>query len=118
MAAATTETSTATPSADLTPPTSVPPPFAEPTTSGTSLDSSQENPNVQGDRPDSEPESDQGDGSIHPKSPKNKVETFIIKEVDNIWCIGVRHSVVFEEKSFLYSVKLNEIDFEEGIMED
>jgi len=53
MAAATTETSTATPSADLAPPTSALP-LAEPATSGTSLDSSQENPNVQRKKSDSE----------------------------------------------------------------
>ena len=40
MAADTTETYTATPSADLPPPTSVPPPLAASTTSGTLLDSS------------------------------------------------------------------------------
>ena len=118
MAAATTETSTATPSADLTPPTSVPPPFAEPTTSGTSLDSSQENPNVQGDNPDLEPESGQGDGFNDPKTPKYKVGTFIIKVVDNVCCTEVIHRVIFEKKSFIYSVKLNEVDIEEGIIED
>ena len=118
IAADTTETSTATPSADLAAPTSVSPPLADPTTSGPSLDSSQENPNYQGDNPDSEPESDQGDGFNEPKSPKYKVGTFIIKEVDNIWCTGVIHRVVFEKKSFLYSVKLNEVDIEESIMED
>jgi hypothetical protein len=82
------------------------------------LDSSQENPNVQGDKPDSEPESDQGDGSSDPKTPKYKVGTFIIKEMDNICCTGVIHRVIFEKKSFVYSVKLNEVDIEEGIMED
>ena len=44
--------------------------------------------------------------------------TFIIKEVDNIWCTGVIHRVVLEKKSFLNSVKLNEVDIEEVIMED
>jgi hypothetical protein len=67
------------------------------TTSGTSLDSSQENPNVQRDKPDSGPESDEGDGSTDPKTPKYKVDTFVIKEVDNIWCTGVIHRVVFEK---------------------
>ena len=118
IAADTTETSTATPSADLAAPTSVPPPLAERTTSGTSLDSSQENPNDQGDNPDLEPEIDQGDGFNDAKSPKYKVGTFIIKEVDNILCTGLIHRVVFEKKSFLYSVKLNEVDIEESIMED
>jgi hypothetical protein len=82
------------------------------------LDSSQENPNVQVDKPESEPESDQGDGSSYPKTPKYKVGTFIIKEMDDILCTGVIHRVIFEKKSFVYSVKLNEVDFEESIMED
>jgi hypothetical protein len=73
---------------------------------------------VQGDIPDSEPDSDQGDGSVDPKTPKYKVGTFVIKEVDSIWCTRVIHKVVLEKKSFLYSVKLNEVDIEEGIMED
>ena len=98
MAAATTETSTATPSADLAAPTSVPPPLAEPITSGTSLDSSQENPNVQGEKSDSETESDQVEGFNDPKTPKYKVGTFIIKEVDNIWCTGVIHRVILEKR--------------------
>jgi hypothetical protein len=46
------------------------------------------------------------------------VGTFIIKEMDNICCTGVIHRVIFEKKSFVYSVKLNEADIEEGIMED
>ena len=130
---ATTETSTATPSAghppststppsagaseksgdsaDSAPPASVPPPLAEPTISETP-------PNVQGDRPDSEPESDQWAVSSDPKTPKYKVGTFIIKDRDNICCTGVMHRVIFEKKSFVYSVKLNEVDIEEGIMED
>ena len=140
MALATTETSTTTPSAghppststppsagaseksgdsaDSAPPASVPPPLGEPTISETPLDSSQENPNVQVDKPESEPESDQGDGSSNPKTPKYKVGTFIIKEMDDILCTGVIHRVIFEKKSFVYSVKLNEVDFEESIMED
>jgi hypothetical protein len=73
---------------------------------------------VQGDNPDSEPESDQGDGSTEPKTPKYKVGTFVIKEVDDICCTGVIHRVVFEKESFLYSVKLNEVNIEESIMED
>jgi hypothetical protein len=105
MAAATTETITATPSADLDPPMSLLPPLAEPAISGTSLDSSQENPNVQGDRPDSEPESDKGDAFNDPKTPKYKVGTFIIKEADNIGCTGVIHRVIVEKKSFVYFVK-------------
>jgi len=72
MAAATTETSTVTPSADSPPPTSVPPPLSASSTSVTLLDSSQEDPNVQRDKPHSEPESDQGDGSTDPKTPKYK----------------------------------------------
>ena len=117
MALATTETSNATPtaghrpststppsagaseksgkSADLAPPASVPPPLAEPTISETPLDSSQENPNVQVDKPESEPESDQGDGSSDPKTPKYKVGTFIIKEMDDILCTGVIHIGLF-----------------------
>ena len=86
---------TATPSADLAPPTSVPTPLAEPTTSGTSLDSSQENPNDQGDNPDSDPECDQGDGFNDPKTPKYKVGTFVINEVDDICFTGVIHRFVF-----------------------
>jgi hypothetical protein len=82
------------------------------------LHSSQENPNVQGDKPDSEPESDKGDGSSDPKTPKYKVGTFIIKELDKICCTGVIHRVILEKKLFLYSVKLNEVGIEEGIMED
>jgi hypothetical protein len=118
---------TATPSADSAPQTSVPPPLAASTTSGTPLDSSHKNPNVQGDNPDpnvqgdnsdSEPDSNQRDDSTEPKTPKYKVGTFIIKEVDGIWCTGVIHRVVFEKKSFLYSVKLNEVDIKESIMED
>ena len=101
MAADTAETTAATSSADLAPPTSVLPPLAEPTTSGTSLDTSQENPNVQGDKPDLEPESDQGDGSIDPKTPKFKVGAFIIKEVDNIWCTGVIHRLFLRNLSFI-----------------
>ncbi len=73
---------------------------------------------MQEDKLDSEPESDQGDGSVDPETPKYKVGTFIIKEVDNIWCARVIHRVVLEKKLFLYSVKLNEVDIEEGIMED
>jgi hypothetical protein len=49
MEAATTETSIATPSTDLAPPTSDPPPLAGSATCGAPLDSSQENPNAQGD---------------------------------------------------------------------
>jgi len=75
-------------------------------------------PNVQGDNSESEPESNQGDDSTEPKTPKYKVGTFIIKEVDGIWCTGVIHRVVFEKKLFLYSVKLNEVDIKECIMED
>ena len=37
--------------------------------------------------------------------------------MDNICCTGVIHRAVFEKKLFMYSVKLNEVDFEEGIME-
>ena len=101
---------TANPSADLAPQTSVPPPLAASTTSWTPLDSSHKNtnvqrdnpdPNVQGDNSDSEPESNQVDDSTEPKTPKYKVGTFIIKEVDGIWCTGVIHRVIFEKKSFL-----------------
>ena len=46
-----------------------------------------------------EPESDQGDGSIGPKTPKYKAGTFL----------GVIHRVVFEKKPFIYSVKLMEL---------
>ena len=73
---------------------------------------------MRGDTPDSEPESDQGDGSTDPNTPKYNVGTFIIQEVDDICCTGVIQRVIFEKTSFLYSVKLNEVDVEEGIMED
>ena len=96
MAAATTETSTATPSADLAAPTSGSHPLAEPI-SGASIDSSQENPNVQGEKSDSETESDQVECFNDPKTPKYKVGTFIIKEVDDICCTGVIHRVDFEK---------------------
>jgi hypothetical protein len=89
VAADTAETSTATTSADLAPPMPVSPPLAEPAISGASLDSSQGNPNVQGDKPDLEPESDQGDGFTDPKTPKYKVGTFIITKMDNICCTGI-----------------------------
>jgi hypothetical protein len=46
------------------------------------------------------------------------VGTFIIKEVDNIWCTGVIHRVIFEKITLIYSVKLNEVHLEEDIMED
>jgi hypothetical protein len=75
------------------------------------LDSSQENPNVQVDKPESEPERDQGDGFNDPKTPKYKVGTITIKEMDDILCTGVIHRVIFEKKSFVYSVKLTEVDF-------
>ncbi len=108
----------ANPSADPAPPALSLTPLAEPTISETPLDSSQENPHVQVDKPESETESDQGDDSAEPKTPKYKVGTFIIKEVDGIWCTGVIHRVVFEKKSFVYSLKLNEVDFEESIIEN
>jgi hypothetical protein len=73
---------------------------------------------VQVDKPESETESDQGDDSAEPKTPKYKVGTFIIKEVDGIWCTGVIHRVVFEKKSFVYSVKLNDVNIEESIIEN
>ena len=68
---------------------------------------------MQVDKPELEPESDQGDGSSDHKTPKYKVGTFIIKEMDDILCTGVIHRVIFENKSFVYSVKLTEVDFEE-----
>jgi hypothetical protein len=118
MAADTTETSTATPSADPPHPASVTPTIAASTTAVTLFASFQENPNVQRDKPDQEPESDQGDCSIDPKTPKYKVGTFVLKELDNVCCAGVIHRVVLEKKSFLYSVKLNEVDIKEGIIDD
>ena len=72
---------------------------------------------MQGDKPELEPESDQGDVSSDPKTPKYKVGTFIIKEMDNS-CTGVIQRDIFEKKSFVYYVKLNKVDIEEGIMED
>ena len=58
------------------------------------------------------------EGFNDPKTPKYKVDTFIIKEVDNIWCTGVIHRAIFEKNTFMFSVKLNDVDLEEGIMED
>ncbi len=73
---------------------------------------------MQEDKLDLEPESDQWDGSVDPKTPKYKVGTFIIKEMDDILYTGFIHRFVFEKISFLCSVKLNEVEIEEGIMED
>ena len=67
---------------------------------------------MQGDNPDSEPESDQGDGSTDPKTLMYKVGMFIIKEVDDICCTTVIHRVVYEKKSFHYSVKLNKVNID------
>ena len=98
MTASTIETSTATPSAYPPPQTLVTPTLSASTTAVTLSESSQENPNVQRDKPDSEPESDQEDGYIDPKTPKYEVETFAIKEVDNIWCTSYTYTGLFWER--------------------
>ena len=96
------------------------PPSQLPSTSTVTpgCDSSHENINVQVDKPDSEPENDEGDDSVLPKTPKYRIGTFVIKEVDDISCTGVIHRVVFDQNTFLYSVRLGEVDLEETIDED
>jgi hypothetical protein len=59
------------------------------------LDLSQKNPNVQGDKPDSEPENYEGDDLALPETPNYKIGMLIIKEVDDISCIGVIQRVAF-----------------------
>ena len=83
------------------------PPSQLPSTSTVTpgCDSSHENINVQVDKPDSEPENDEGDDSVLPKTPKYRIGTFVIKEVDDISCTGVIHRVVFDQNTFLYSVR-------------
>ena len=73
---------------------------------------------MQVDKPDSEPENDEGDDSVLPKTPKYRIGTFVIKEVDDISCTGVIHRVVFDQNTFLYSVRLGEVDLEGTIDED
>ena len=75
-------------------------------------------------------ESDQGAGTnshkgesdkedkIDSKVPKYKVGTFVIKDVDNIWCTGVIHRSGFDKTSFLYFVHSTELDLKEAIIED
>jgi hypothetical protein len=62
-------------------------------------------------------ESDKED-EIDSKVHKYKVGTFVIKEVDNIWCTGVIHRSGFDKTSFLYFVHFTELDLEEAIAED
>ena len=38
--------------------------------------------------------------------------------MDNISCTGVIHGVVYEQKMFIYSVRLDEVNLEENIDED
>ena len=75
------------------------PPSQLPSTSTVTpgCDSSHENINVQVDKPDSEPENDEGDDSVLPKTPKYRIGTFVMKEVDDISCTGVIHRVVFDQ---------------------
>ena len=79
-ATATSESSSAQPSSVLPPATSVLLPTAS-STGGASFDADTENPEIQGDKSDSEPESDQGD-EPPAREPKYKVGTFVRKEVD------------------------------------
>jgi hypothetical protein len=94
----------------------VSPPLAASTT--LMLDSSQENPNVQGDKPDSEPENHEGDDLVLPETPHYKIGMLIIKEVDNISCIGVIQRVAFGQKMFFDSVRLDEVHLKKTIHED
>ena len=55
---------------------------------------------------------------IDSKVPKYKVGTFVIKDVDNIWCTGVIHMCGFDKTSFLYFVHFTKLDLEETINED
>ena len=51
-------------------------------------DSTQVNQNIRDDDEGSEPENDEKDDSAHPKTAKLKIGTFVIKEFDNISCVG------------------------------
>ncbi len=116
-ATATSESSSAQPSSVLPPATSVLLPTASSTTVGASFDADKENPEVQRDKSDSEPESDQGD-EPHPREPKYKVGMFIKKEVDNIECTGFIHDYELGKESFVYRVHLIEPKTDEYITED
>ena len=108
-ATATSESSSAQPSSVLPPATSVSLPTASSTTGGASFDADTENPEIQGDKSDSEPKSDQEEE--HPaREPKYKIGTFVRKEVDNIECTGFIHGYVLSEESFVYYVHLNKPD--------
>ncbi len=55
---------------------------------------------------------------IDSKVPKYEVGTFVIKEVDNIWCTGAIYRSGLNMMSFVYFVHFTELDFEETIVED
>ena len=92
-------------------------PTASSTTSGASFDADTENPELQRDKSDSEPKSNQGDESPT-REPKYKVGTFVRKEVDNIECTGFIHDYLRSKESFVYYVHLNESHTEESITEE
>ena len=100
---------------DTEPPSAVSP-LAPSTTSP--LESSQVDRTVQCDEPDSEAENDEDDDSVLPETAKYKIGTFIIKEFDDISCVGVIHRFVHEQNKFLYSVSFFEVDLEESFDED
>ena len=79
------------------------------TTGGASFDADTENPELQRDKSDSEPESNPGD-EPPTKEPQYKVGTFVRKEVDNIECTGFIYSYVLGKESFVYYVHLIEPD--------
>ena len=62
-------------------------------------------------------ERDQGE-EIDSELPKYKVGTFIIKEVDNIWCTGVIHRCGFDKTLSLYFLNFTKLDLEETIVMD
>jgi hypothetical protein len=68
------------------------------------------------DEPDSEYKSERN-VNITSSQPKYEVDSFVIKEVDSIWCIGVIEAVQFCQ-SFLYLVHFYEKDVFSFITED
>jgi len=92
-------------------------PTVSSTTGGSSFDADKENPELQRDKSDLKPESDQGD-EPHPRDAKYKVGTLIKKEVDSICCTGFIHGYVLNKESFMYHVHLNKPNTEESITEE
>ncbi len=84
---------------------------------GASFDADTENPELQRDKSDSEPKSDQGD-EPPTREPKYKVGMFIRKEVDNIECTGFIYQYVLDKESFVYYVHLNKPDTDESITKE